>query len=201
MSRSSAVPRTFHSSRRYDPSESLLGRAFRRWTGDRLRGEAFFLVALTGLALIILMVHYLGWALLEPYLSGSWARQMVFWGGQLLLGALWAATGLLGFRPGVRVTCTSDGLEVEQGSRVRSLAYDAIDEIGLISGVRYHRHYRLYAATAVYASHVGDDVLLLRTDEGPIVIALADVEAQRALKDQLETACTPARASAVPPDA
>jgi hypothetical protein len=186
------VTRTFQSSWSYDPSYSLLGRVFRYWTGDRLRGEAFFIVALTGLTLVLLMAHYLGWALLKPMLVDNPSWQMLFWVGQLASVAVLAAVGLLGVRPGVTVTCTATAVEVEQGSRSRTVPYDHLDAIDTVSATRYHRHYHRYAATQVFAGTIEDEVLLLRTPGGPVAIALADPDEQAALHAHLDTVETEA---------
>ena len=181
------VTHTFRSARSYHPSYSLLGRALRAWTGDRLRGEALFIVALTGLALTLLMTHYLGWALLKPVLVDNPSWQILFWGGQLASVAAWAAIGLLGIRPAVTVECTHTGLTVEQGSRSRTVAYDAIDAVEMVSARQYHRHYRQYAATDVFVGDHTDDMLLLHTEDGPLIIALDDADDQVALRRRIET--------------
>jgi hypothetical protein len=182
------VTRTFESSRSYDPSYSLLGRLLRSWTGDRLRGEALFIVVLTGLALALLMAHYLGWALLKPVLLENPSWQMLFWAGQLVSVAVLAGVGLVGLRPGVTVNCTPDGIDLGQGGRTHSLSYGAIEGVVSISATRYHRHYRRYAATKVFVGPLGDEVLLLRTAGGPVVISLADPDEQEALRTHVETA-------------
>jgi len=177
----------------------LLGRLIRRWVDDRLRSEAVYIVLVTALALAVIMSHYLGWALLRPYLAESVTRQALFWGGQLTAAALWAAVGLVGFRPGVTVTCSSDGLEFEQGDRHLAVSYDAINEIDLISGTCYHRHYRRYAATHVFVSHPSGDILLLRTDHGPVAVGLADGDAHADLKNHVAAARSRARLSSALP--
>jgi MFS family permease len=182
------VTRTFESSRSYDPSYSLLGRLLRSWTGDRLRGEALFIVVLTGLALALLMAHYLGWALLKPTLVENPSWQMLFWAGQLASVVALAGLGLVGVRPGVTVDCTPRGIDLGQGRRAHSISYEAVEEIALISAVRYHRHYRRYAATKVFVGPLGDEVLLLRTAGGPVVVSLADPEEQEALRAHVEAA-------------
>jgi hypothetical protein len=183
-----AVTPTFRSSRTFDPSYSLLGRAFRAWTGDRLRGEALFVVALTGLALVLLMSHYLGWALLKPVLTENPDWQMLFWVGQLASAGVWAGLGLVGFRPAVTVACPPSGLELEQGGRRRTVSHDALEAVDTISAPTYHRHYRRYAATAVFVGPIRDEMLLLRTERGPVVVGLADAEAQAALRSHVEPA-------------
>jgi len=187
-----AVTRTFESSWSYDPSYSLLGRAVRYWTGDRLRGEALFIVILTGLGLVLLMSHYLGWALLKPVLVDNPSWQLLFWVGQLASVAALGAVGLLGVRPGVTVDCTATGLELEQGARSETVPYDDIEQVETVSATQYHRHYRRYAATQVFVGGLENDVLLLRTAQGPVAISLADPEEQAALHAHLDTAETEA---------
>lgn len=183
---------TFHAPCSFHPSYSLLGRAFRYWTGDRLRGEALFIVALTALALLLLMSHYLGWALLKPVLASSSSWQVLFWAGQLASVVALTAVGLVGFRPGVTVTCDPATLELEQGRTSATVRYDAIDQIETITAATYHRHYRRYAATHIFVSQLADEMLLLRTAQGPIVIALSDPNDRKALRAHLESVDVPA---------
>lgn len=182
------MTRTFESPRSYDPTYSLLGRLLRYWTGDRLRGEALFVVVLTGLALVLLMAHYLGWALLKPVLVENPSWQMLFWAGQLASVAILGALGLVGMRPGVTVDCSPEGLDLKQGRRTRTVPYDAVEAVDTVSPTRYHRHYRHYATTAVFVGALSDEMLLLRTTRGPVVVSLADPEAQAALRTHVETA-------------
>lgn len=176
------------SPRCFDPSYSLLGRAIRAWTSDRRRAEALFIVVLTGLALVLLMTHYLGWALLKPVLASNPSWQLFFWAGQLASVALLGALGLVGFRPGVAVRCTSAALELTQGARTQTVPYEDIDRVETISATTYHRHYRRYANTDVFVSVLEEEVLLLRTAEGPVVVALPDPEDREAVQAQIRTA-------------
>ncbi len=183
-----AVTPTVQSSRCFDPSYSLLGRAIRAWTGDRLRGEAFFIVVLTGLALFLLMSHYLGWALLKPVMANNPSWQMLFWAGQLASVVLWGGLGLVGFRPAVTVTCSPTTLTLEQGGRSRTVPLDEIEQVHTVSAMAYHRHYRRYAATEIFVSTLGEEVLLLRTSDGPVVVALPDPEDHETIRAHLEPA-------------
>lgn len=175
------MTRTFKSPRAYHPSYSLLGRAFYAWTGDRLRGEALFIVALTGLALVFLMTHYLGWALLSPLFLASPMWKTVFWIGQVIALFLLGGIGLVGVRPAVTVTCLPQALQLTQGSRTETVSHETIEGIDTISAQQYYRHYRRYAATKIFISQLPNEVLLLRTTHGPIVLALADLDAQASL--------------------
>ena len=179
------VTRTFESPPSYQPRYSLLARAVRSWVGDRLRSEALFIVAFTALLLLLLMSHYLGWALLKPYLAAHPEWQMVFWGTQVASVLLLSGAGLVGVCPAVQVTCSSNAVTVRQGDRSRTLSPASIENVALISATRYHRHYRRYAATQVFVSRLPETVIRLRTDDGPVIVALADPDDQAALLDRL----------------
>jgi len=188
------VARTFQSPRSYHPSASVLGRIIRGWTGDRLRGEALYLVTLTGLILALLMTHYLGWALLKPTLTAHPTWQAAFWGGQVASVLVLLGLGLIGFRPPVRVTCRPETVTIQQGDRSCTLAPSTIEDTTLLSARTYHRHYRRYARTRVFISSMPDEVLCLHTDDGPVIIALSSQDAHTALLDHLRPLCdtTPA---------
>ena len=137
---------------------------------------------------MLLMSHYLGWALLKSTLTSNPSGQLLFWAGQMVSVAGLGALGLVGWRPGVTVRCTSTGLELEQGRRTDTVPYDAVQDVDVVSVTRYHRHYRRYAATRVFVGAVGEEVLLVRTERGPVAIALTDAEDRAELRAHLETA-------------
>lgn len=180
------MTRTFRSPRSYHPSHSLLGRALRAWTGDRLRGEALFVVVLTGLTLVLLLTHYLGWALLNPLFDTNPAWQTYFWIAQGVSVLLLGGVGLIGFRPVVQVACLPEALHLSQGDRTLSLPHEAVEAVDVISARQYHRHYRRYAATQIFISQLPEQVLLLRTTQGPVVLALEDVDDQATLLQLLK---------------
>jgi len=148
----------------------------RRITGDRLRGEALFILTLTTLALGVLIAHYLGWALLQPSLSAenteSW--QLAFWFAQLGSVAFLVAVGGIGFRPRVTTTINPDAafLSVEQGSSSIRMNAEEIQSITQIPARLYHLHYRHYARTRLFRGRMAESVLVFRTASGPVVLAL-----------------------------
>ena len=180
------MARTFESPRSYHPSASLLGRLIRGWVDDRLRGEALYLVTLTGLILAVLLAHYLGWALLKPVLTDHPTWQAAFWGGQVASVLVLLGIGLVGFRPPVRVTCGPERVTIQQGDQGRTLSPSTLEEVSLISAQDYHRHYRHYARCQVFISALPDEVLCLHTDDGPVIVAMPTAESQAALIDHLE---------------
>ena len=178
---------SFHAPRRFHPGYSWLGRWLRRRT-DRLQGEALHLLVMTAATLVVLLVHYLSWTLLHERFSASFAWEASYWMSQVGLLATALGVGAVGFRPALTVTCDAEALNVQQGGRTISVPLDAIAAVEEITARRYHRHERRYAATQAFVGTLGDAVLLLRrTDDGPIAIALP-ADAQAALRDHLATA-------------
>lgn len=159
---------TYHIPPCFHPGWSLLGYTLRRATGDRRRAEAFHLVILTGLALLLLLAHYLVWALAADSLSAlaRWSAE----GGAL---AFVLMTCVWGRKPGATITCAANELHVEQGRRTMTLAYDEIEAVEVISSLRFHRHERRYTATRAFFDRLDENLLLLKTARGPVVVGLA----------------------------
>ena len=180
---------TFRIPRRFDPRCSLLGRGLRRLVRDPLRAEAYFVLALAGLALGWLLAQYAANALIQPRLNGpANPAALRFWavqGGLLLFLVFTCAVGVA---PATVVTCTpSGGLRLRQGRRRLALERAEIEAVKNITPLRYHRHERRYAATQAFVGRLRHDLLLLRTAHGPVVLGLA-LEDQAALRRHLEAA-------------
>jgi len=177
-----ALTRTFRSSRTFSISHSLLGRAIRYVTGDRLRGEALYVLFVTTLALGVLIAHYLGWALLQPAMQAgdTQAWEMSFWFAQLGSVAFLILVGGIGFRAAVSATVDPDRqlLSLEQGADELTLSLTEINEVSIISARLFHLHYRHYAATRPFISDLKDEVIILRTDHGPVAVAISDGDAE-----------------------
>ena len=175
------MTRTFRSPRTFSLSHSLLGRAIRYITGDRLRGEALYILTITSLALGVLMAHYLGWALLQPAMQAgnteSW--ELTFWLAQVTSVAVLLLIGGIGFRPAVSATVDSEQehLSLQQGSDELTLSLSDVHEVSIVSARLFHLHYRHYAATRLFIGSLHDEVIILRTPHGPVAVAIADGDA------------------------
>lgn len=180
------MTRTFRAPRAYDPSYSLLGRAVRACAEDRLRSEALFIVLLTGLALLLLLSHYLGWTIVKPIVTENRSWQLLFWGGQVASVLALAGVGLVGFRPSVRVSCTSKAVTFQQGQQTCRLPLGSIQKIETISSETYYRHYRRYRAARLFVSALPDKLLLFHHADGPVIVGLEDSD-RSALRDVLQT--------------
>lgn len=178
------LPRTFHVPPRFHPGYSLLGRWLRRRTGDRRYAEALHIVLMTGFVFTLIFGHFLGSALLAA--TATPQATAVYWLVQASIAGLALATGVVGIRPALAVTCTDDALRIEHGDRALTVPYAALASVRRITGQHFHRHARRYAATRAFLGVLGDEVLLLRlVHGGPLVIGLPAPELAR-LHDVLD---------------
>lgn len=163
------IPRSLH------PPASLLGRLVRRRARDARQAESLYLVAVALVLCVGALVSQWGWIAVgagPDVAPGYVVAQIV--GGALLVGAC-----LLGWTPPVVVTAHDGGLDVRQGAETVSLPYEWIHAAERISADAYHRHWRRYAATHAFVGRLPDELLLLRTDAGPIVLGLAAPDLDR----------------------
>ena len=145
-----------------------------RRLGDVRRAEALFLVALTMIALSLLLAQYLAWIWLQPAIladpAGSVA--LAFWLSQVGALMLCLGTCVVGFTPAVVAAVTPTGLHLRRGKHERTLSYGEITSAESISALRYYRHYACYAATDAFVNRLTPDVLLLHTARGPVALGL-----------------------------
>ncbi len=166
--------RTFKVRPRFHPAHSLLGRGLRRLLGDARRAEAWFLIALSMIALGLLLAQFFTWMWLKPAILAApdGPVAVAFWVGQVGALALGLLTCVVGFTPAVTVTATPTGLHLRRGRHERALRYDAITSAESISALLYHRHYGKYAATQAFVNRMTPRVLLLHTAEAPVALGL-----------------------------
>ncbi len=163
---------------RWHPGYSLLGRWLRHCLKDPLRAEAALIVVLSGVAVAWFLAQYLAWALLQDAILADPRGPVAvgFFLGQLVTIVLVLGVGVLGFQPPATVTCGTDGLTLRRKKDVLYVPYEALAAVETISSVRFHRHYRRYAATRIFVNRMEDCLLLLHTPHGPVVVGLRPPE-------------------------
>ena len=178
---------SFHISCRFHPAYSLLGRGLRRLTGDARRAETLLVVVLMGGLLVLVGSQTLAWTLLQDVLEQAprGPVALAFWGGHFGALVAYVLIGWVGFQPAITLQCTPKGLELRQGRRTLTLSYQTINTAEPVDVLVFHRHWRRYAATYVFANRLPDKLLLLRTTSGPVVLGLSPAD-QRALVAHLE---------------
>ncbi|WP_040605697.1 hypothetical protein [Salisaeta longa] len=180
------MPYAAQYARTFNPKYSLLGRIVRWWVGDRLRSEALFIVLLTLLGLLLLMAHYLGWALLQPTLVTNPDAQMTFWIAQVASVTGLLLLGVVGWKPRLHLEDTGAALHLAQGRNECTIAYDDVTSCRLVSARTAHMHHRSYQPTTMFTAGRAriDTVLVIRAaDAGPVVVALPTRSEVEALRD------------------
>lgn len=159
----------------------------RRAAGDRRRAEALLIAALVGGLLLLAGGQSVAWLLLRETIEQQprGSVTVLFWLGQLGAALGFVLLGLVGFQPPITVTCTPNGMMLRQGDRALALPYPTIASAATVSALAFHRHWRRYAATHVFVNRIPDELLLLRTTAGPVVLGLAPAD-QTALVEHLE---------------
>lgn len=183
---------TFFVPRRFDSRYSILGRWLRHRLCDPRQAEAWYLIAVSMLALGFLLTQYLAWALLKSAIlaepGGTVA--IAFWLFQIVGLGLCVGGCVVGFAPAITVTCSPMELHLQQGSKTLALSLEDILSAETISGLQFHRHYARYAATQAFVNQVHDEVLLIKTARWPVVLGLAP-EDQKALQQHLNDHALP----------
>lgn len=175
------IPRSF-----YLPA-SPLGRGVRRWARDARQTESLYFVALALVLCLATLAGQWGWIAYGTTPDGS--PSLTFFAVQVVGGLVLVATCFLGWRPRVTVTARDEALDVRQGDEALSLHHGRIAAAERITAADYHRHWRRYAATRAFVNRLPDELLLLRTASGPVVLGLATPDLDRLeahLADRLE---------------
>lgn len=163
MERAFLIPGRLH------PGYSLLGRWLRHRTGDARRAEALHVVLLGGLLVAVLLAFNVAWTLLPGSGATSWT--LALWGGGSLL--LLILVGAAGWEPAVRVEAGGAGLRVRRGTAGVDVTYDAVLRVETVPALRYHRHYRRYAAVQHFVNRPVDAALLLHLADGIVALGLS----------------------------
>ena len=172
------------------PARSLLGRWIRAHSVDERQAESTYVVVVVLAAIGLVLIHILLWTLFREA-RGSDAM-WVFAVIEALVGGPVAAAAFVGWAPAVTVRASRRGLiitcgrgsgkgHIEEGpgaedgpdERELSIPYDAIHDVTRVDARTFHRHYRRYAETRVFANRIDDELLLLKWNGVPVVIGLS----------------------------
>ncbi len=153
---------------------SPLARLLARKIGDVRRAENLFILASVGLFLTLMLGNQIGWAFIreEVLARPEGPLAITFWAIQLAAAFLYVFGCVVGFKPEMVVTWTPDGLHIESQGSVRFFAAEHIRTVQPIDPLTYHRHFRRYAATHIVVNRLPEELLLVDTVEGPLVIGL-----------------------------
>ena len=154
-----SAPPVFH------PPSSPLGRAVRRYAGDERQAEGLYAVAAALVLVAAVLVGQGVWLVLEAAPLTYGIASVLGWG-------LVAAVCFAGWRPRLRVWADGGALRIGRGRESLVLPLAAVESAERVPAADYHRHWRHYAATRAFINRLGAEVLLLRTERGPVVLGL-----------------------------
>lgn len=163
------IPRSFY------PPASPLGRLVGRWAQDARQAESFYFVAAAFVLCVGSLLSQWGWV---AFGTGEEATPW-FFVTQVAGGLLLGAGCLLGWKHTVDVTAERRELHVRKGEDATSIRYEHIHAVERISADAYHRHWRRYAATRAFVNRLPAELLLLRTEGGPLILGLSPSDLDR----------------------
>lgn len=177
----------------YSPLARMIGRR----VGDARRAENLFILAAVGLFLGLMLANQIVWAFIreEALARPEGPLALGFWAAQLGALFLYAFGCVIGFKPEMVLTWTPEGLRIDSQGSGRFVAADLIRSVQPISPQVYHRHFRRYAATEIVVNRLPEELLLVDTVEGPIVIGL-EADDRLLLQKLMTRAAQPVASSA-----
>ncbi len=161
------IPRRFHS------GYSLLGLAIRKRIEDKSYAEGLYILVLAAILIGAVLAFYLGWALLQPVIQTD-QDAFVFACTQVGVAIVIFVTCVWGYKPAVEVAYAADALVIKQGPVSHRISRNAVRSISKLSFLDFHRHYRKYRQTLVFSNRSADPLMLIRTDDGPVVLGLPE---------------------------
>lgn len=155
-----------------------MGRLIRRATGDDLRAEALYLLAVAGCVLALVAVHYATWQAVSGSGGAEGGREALAmaWAVQVGVGLVAVALCGIGFRPAIWINCGGEGLTVSQRDGRVEVSYEEITAITVVSGLLYYRHYRRYSGTLSFVNRPQAEVLLVHAPGFVLALGLGDAD-------------------------
>lgn len=153
---------------------SPAGRLIRRRIPDSRQAENVFILFAVAVLLVLMLANQFAWAFIrtEVLASPEGPLAIAFWVTQLVAGFGYLFGFVVGFKPEIVVTWTPETLRIDTESDSVSVDHEDVLGVQVVSPLSYHRHYRRYAATRDFVNRLPEEVLLVQTDDGPIMLGL-----------------------------
>ncbi len=152
-----------------------LGRLIRRHEQDVRRAENHLILVITALLMVLMFANQIAWAFVkDPILAEPEGPvAMVFWLSQLgfLLGFILGC--VIGFKPALTITCGAQAVHIQEESTETVIPYNEIELVRTITSLTFHRHFRKYRQTRVFVNLIEDELILLETTRGPVILGIA----------------------------
>ena len=171
---------TYSAQARWCPSRSLLGRLFLHRIDNQRQAEAWYIIAISTIIVVVVMAQFMSWSLLVAEITANPTMAMWYWAGQLAVGSLILIGGFLGYCPQVSVVVTEYLLRVRQGKRLFEINLACLTGCRIVSALHYYRHWRQKGNVKHFMAHIPSDVLLIFYGQDCIAIGI-DSDAHSAL--------------------
>lgn len=170
---------------------SILGRLIRRAVRDTHYAEGILILTIALLSISMIVFFYIGWAFVEPIITADESGQAAayYFFGQLGSFVMLFMVALLGFKPGLKIAIEDHCLHIKQGQKRLIVLYSEVHQAEHISSTEYHQHYRKYLNTRAFYNRLSDNLLLLNTESGPVILGLSE-EDQATLLGALRSSAT-----------
>lgn len=178
-------------SRNLNANYSVLGRLIRRSVKDAHYAEGILILTIALLCISMVVFFYIGWAFVEPIITADTSGQAAayYFFGQLGSFLLLFFVALLGFKPGLEIDVDAHCLHIKQGKQRMLVLFNEIQHADSISAKEFHQHYRKYINTRAFYNRLSGNLLLLDTDNGPVILGLSE-EDQATLRGALRSSAS-----------
>ncbi len=163
---------TYSARARWCPSRSLLGRFFFHRVDNRRQAEAWYIIAISSIIVVVVIVQFITWSLLAEEIAANSVIAMWYWSVQIVVGSLILIGGFLGYCPRVSVVVKESLFRVRQGKRSFEIDLAYLADCRIVPALHYYRHWRRQGNVEHFMTHVPPDVLLIYYEQGCIAIGI-----------------------------
>ena len=178
-------------SKNLNANYSILGRLIRRSVKDTHFAEGILILTIALLSISLVVSFYIGWAFAQPFIEADATGQtaIYYFLAQVVSFSLLFLGVFLGFKPKLEVTMDHQCVQIKQGSRRLLLLTTEIDRTEIISSTEYYQHYSKYANTRAFYNRLPEELLLLETENGPVILGVS-IEDQATLQEALRSSAS-----------
>ena len=161
----------------FDARYSTLAQWISMRIPDRRQAEGYFILIVAGLIVGFVILNYVGWAFIEPYILAdtSGRAPYLFFGLQSTAALLLLSISFWGFRPHLNISFHDEGFQVEQGSESVSFAYRNIQDINWVDPVDVHRHFKRFSQCRIFSNGSSQSYLFMRLPTEVVLIGAGEL--------------------------
>ena len=138
-----------------------------------------------------MVAFYIAWAFVQPFVEADATGQTAVYYFLAQIGSFVSlfTAAFLGFKPKLEITIDPHCLHIKQGDHKLLLLNSEVQSTQVISALQYHQHYRKYSRTKSFYNRLSDHLLLLETENGPVILGVSE-EDQATLLETLRSSAS-----------